>query len=93
MTRKHFKAIAADISMVRDRLNDERKNGRTLAPDQVLDALASELARTLHGFNANFNQGRFLAACGVSDSPAAVVGEYGGMTGTMLTHHKATWAR
>lgn len=52
MTRKHFEAIAEAI-----RLTDMDSNAK--------QDLADNMAANLNQFNSNFNETRFIEACGV----------------------------
>lgn len=66
MTRKHFEAIAADF---REQVADADLVGRgPFEPGQdrirTLNRLAVELSHTFKTFNPNFDQTRFLTACG-----------------------------
>ena len=58
MTRKHFNAIAEEISEIRAGLESREALD---ALDRTADAVANVCAET----NPRFDKGRFLRACGV----------------------------
>lgn len=69
MTRKHFEAIAADFhDTFESNANLHRQGAITIGEkverDLALLAAIRRLAASFRGFNPNFDESRFRAACG-----------------------------
>jgi len=60
MTRKHFAKIAHTVKVT---LAGCETTDQELSVERLARALATDLSE----FNANFDRGRFLAACGVDN--------------------------
>jgi len=66
MTRKHFEAIARDIRRQVEAADLVGRGPFEPGQDRIrtLNRMAIELSHTFKGFNPNFDQARFLTACG-----------------------------
>ena len=58
MTRRHFVALAAALSGLRENTLDSNE-------EETIDSCAEAVADVCAQFNVNFDRERFLAACGV----------------------------
>lgn len=65
MTKKHFEIIAETIKEVYEYQKDNDGKGSRDIKQGAIRVTAENLANAFKGINPNFDENRFLSACGI----------------------------